>query len=705
MVSRKHRFPDYLANVWPVAITLTGAFVLWLLLFGNPLEIIELRWLGQLLRWRAKVGIAPPVSSHIAQLDVSEDDLKHLPTIELEYGKAATIIRQAAALGAKVIVFDIIFSRGSREESQPILDAINEARRSGAQVVLAEALEPAPARHGESNRIHSFAERLNGPRGLINTRSDDDGVLRRYALVQRGPQGYEPSLALAAYLAWLGLTWKDVEFPSPTTAQWPELAADDKSLVSRRIGVEPVLLNFRAPWRFQARSPAASRSVFLHSSLDQLDRAYTDSQKAQSPEHHSALDDSILFVSYIATGIGDIGTTPMGKNEPGVVAHMQALNDLIQDSFLHRTATWTDGLLLIGLLLPVCFTSRCRGIISLASVWICGLLVLFALSVSLLVTRNIIYSACYIVCLWTAINIAEVARRYVREFVERLKLRTTMSFYFSPPVLERVLKNPGSTEPQEAELTLLLTDLRNSTLLAERLGAKDFFNLLNRVFEIQTRAVMAEEGNLEHFLGDQFLSYWGAPNPQRDGPDRALRAALSLLSEMETFHQSLEGEIRQLFGFGVALHSGTALIGNKGSQLRMDYGLVGDLVNAAARVESLTKYYGVRILVTHDTYAKLTAPPRSRVLDRVIVKGKSASIEILEIEYPPNKPNFDGLARKYAEAFDCYKKGQFETAEQLFAVLADKEGDSPSIALRHRCGFLRVNRPENWDGVFRLESK
>jgi adenylate cyclase len=570
---------------------------------------------------------------------------------------------------------------------------------------LAEALEPAPGGHGAPNRIHSFAERLNGPWGLINTRSDDDGVLRRYALIQRGPQGYEPSLALAAYLSALGLTWKNVEFPSPTIAQWQELAKDFRSQVPRRIGVEPVLLNFRAPWRFRARGEAASRSVFLHMSLDQLDQAYAAARKKQGPEYRNVLDASILFVSYIATGIGDIGTTPMGKNEPGVVAHMQALDDLIQHSFLHRTARWTDALFLIALLLPVCLTSRCRGIISLASVWICGLLVLFGLGVCLLVTTNMVCSACYIAGLWTAINIAEVARRYVREFVERLKLRTTMSFYFSPPVLERVLKNPGSTEPQEAELTLLLTDLRNSTPLAERLGAKDFFNLLNRVFEIQTRAVMDEEGNLEHFLGDQFLSYWGAPDPQPDGPDRALRAALSLLAEMDGFHQSLEGEIQRLFGYGLALHSGAALIGNKGSQLRMDYGVVGDLVNAAARVESLTKYYGVRMLVTHDTFVKLTAPPRSRVLDRVIVKGKSAPIEILEIDYPPNRPNFDKLAQKYAEAFDCYRKGQFETAEQLFAVLAEEERDSPSVALKHRCGLLRVTRPENWDGVFRLESK
>src|ERR1700729_1841350 len=113
-----------------------------------------------------------------------------------------------------------------------------------------------------------------------------------------------------------------------------------------------------------------------------------------------------------------------------------------------------------------------------------------------------------------------------------------------------VLKNPGSMKPQEAELTVLLTDLRNSTAIAESLGASDTFCLLNQVFEAQTKAILAEDGSMEHFLGDQFLSYWGAPDPQPDAADRALRAALSLIVQMEAFRKSLSAEARQLFGYG-----------------------------------------------------------------------------------------------------------------------------------------------------------
>lgn len=102
-------------------------------------------------------------------------------------------------------------------------------------------------------------------------------------------------------------------------------------------------------------------------------------------------------------------------------------------------------------------------------------------------------------------SLCVLAYDFVLEQLERLKLRHTMGLYFSPRVLEVVLADPGSMTPRRAEVTMLLTDLRNSTPLAEMLGPQGMFDLLNRVFEVQTAAIMGEEGNLEHFLGDQFL--------------------------------------------------------------------------------------------------------------------------------------------------------------------------------------------------------
>ena len=305
----------------------------------------------------------------------------------------------------------------------------------------------------------------------------------------------------------------------------------------------------------------------------------------------------------------------------------------------------------------------------------------------------------------TIATFVELGRRQSYEFMQRLKLRATMGLYFSPHVMEQVLKNPGSMEPQQAELTLLLTDLRNSTAIAETLGPNGTFQLLNQVFETQTRAILAEDGSMEHFLGDQFLSYWGAPHPQPDAADRAFRAALSLISGMEEVRPKLDPKVKTLFGYGVALHSGSALIGNKGSAQRLDYGLVGDLINSAARVESLTKHYGVLFLITREAFAKLSVPPLTRLVDKVLVKGKSLPLELLEVRHPFSPDRFEEIAERYNAAFVAYERGNFLEAGRQFAALRDDAQDKPSELMAERCRELQANPSKDWVGIFELKTK
>jgi len=294
---------------------------------------------------------------------------------------------------------------------------------------------------------------------------------------------------------------------------------------------------------------------------------------------------------------------------------------------------------------------------------------------------------------------------FVLERLERMMLRNTMGLYFSPRVLEAVLADPGSMEPRRADVTLLLTDLRNSTPLAEMLGPQGMFELLNRVFEAQTNAIMGEEGNLEHFLGDQFLSYWGAPQAQPDAVDCANRAAIKLITAMEKLRTSLSPEVHKIFGYGVALHSGAVLVGNKGSAQRLDYGLVGDTVNEASRVEALTKYFGVKLLVTSVTLVQFSTEPKHRLVDRVIVKGKSEPVELFECENPCTPPEFAEICQRYDAAYAAYSAGNFEEAEVQFEGLIREFSDGPSKALSARCGELIAHPPAEWAGIWKMDAK
>jgi adenylate cyclase len=686
----------WLRSPWPLRLAICGLAALWVVVAGSPVEPLEMRWFGQVLRWRYEQGLAPQVDPSIVHVDITRDALKKFPTLELEYQNAATIIRQATELGARVVAFDVVFGRGDPAMAEPILKEVERAKAENRTVIFAEALLPSlESGKEERDRSFPFRDRVT-PAGLINVQADGDGVLRRYEYVHRSGDRYEPSLGLACYLAWRLVDWDHgVTFPKQGVLRWEEISSDFTTIESRDFKLDSILLNYRSPW---AGSGPAS---FKHYNVAQLGETYETSRKTNT----QPLGNAIVLVSYCGAGLGDVGTTSLAANQPRVLLHSTALNDLIQRNWLRRSSRWMDALAILSLILLGALARLFRGTALLLLFWIVGVATAGVLSALFIIKAGWVPGLVSTSVVWSLAMFVELGRRQSYEFMQRLKLRATMGLYFSPHIMEHVLKNPGSMEPQQAELTLLLTDLRNSTSIAESLGPNGTFQLLNLVFETQTKAIMAEDGSMEHFLGDQFLSYWGAPDPQPDATDRAFRAALSLIAGMEELRPSLDPKLKTLFGYGVALHSGSALIGNKGSAQRLDYGLVGDLINSAARVESLTKYYGVLFLITREAYAKLVVPPVTRLVDKVLVKGKSLPLELLDVRHSFSPDRFEEIASRYNSAFTDYERGDFGEAERKFGALRDDEQDKPSALMAERCRELNASSPKDWNGIYELKTK
>ena len=682
-------------RVWPPHVALCACAVIVVLSLGNPLETQELRWFGQCLRWRFAIGWAPPVERSIVQLNIDQEDLRTLSTLESEYSTAARIIREASALGASVIAFDTIFARANPETARPLLEAIAEHKN----VVLAEAFNAQPGQTELSVLIRSFPFREDIPAasGLISLSADADGVIRHYDLIHPSKSGYKPSLALAACLMALGLDWKnDVSFPNADQAQWHELSSSDfLTMIPRRVPIGPVLLNIRCPWAVES-GPAA----FGYMNLRQLDALF---EKMRSAGGMKPLSNKILFVGYVAIGEGDVGPTIFGPHEPLIYLHSTALNDLMQSGWLKRSGRLVDALWLCSALLVLAGARWCRTKWALVLWWAMGVVVIAAAGGAALLWMNIVLPTMATTSLWTLATVLEIARRHTNELVERQRLRNTMGLYFSPQVLKNVLENPGRLEPKRVEITLLLTDLRNSTVLAEQLGTEGMLNLLNKIFTVENAAVFAEDGSLEKPVGDQFLAYWGAPAPQPDAADRALRAAMTLIEGMHKLRETFDAKIIELFGYGLALHAGESLIANIGSPQFFHYGPVGDLMNATARVESLTKYYGVLTLATREFCRQLRQPPHARMIDRVVVKGKSVPLELFELKHKFSPENFEEIARRYSEAFASYREGQFKEAEEQFYSLSKQ--DKPSTVLAQRCAELAINPPQDWRGIFALATK
>ncbi len=412
--------------------------------------------------------------------------------------------------------------------------------------------------------------------------------------------------------------------------------------------------------------------------------------------------DKLVLIGPTANLFQDFHLTPFKERMAGPEIHLNIINAALRGEFFRElpVAVGRAFIILAGLLATALCRLTRQPVKRLGIAAVLGAAYLL-LTYALFNNANLVLPVVAPLLVLLACALAALAYDFIVERLERMKLRHTMGLYFSPRVLDAVLANPGSMNPRRADVTLLLTDLRNSTPLAEKLGPQGMFDLLNRVFEAQTTAIMSEEGNLEHFLGDQFLSYWGAPQSQPDAVARAERAAQKLIAAMEQLRASLPADVKALFGYGVALHSGGVLVGNKGSALRLDYGLVGDTVNEAARIEALTREYGVKLLISGDTVAELDGGGTHRLIDRVIVKGKTEPVELFERENPCVPANYRDLCQTYKTAFVDYTAGRFAEAKVLFETLVEQFNDGPSRLLARRCARLLASPPADWKGIWK----
>ena len=263
---------------------------------------------------------------------------------------------------------------------------------------------------------------------------------------------------------------------------------------------------------------------------------------------------------------------------------------------------------------------------------------------------------------------------------------------------------------KDAKVTVLFSDVRGFTTITEKLGASGTVALLNEYFTIMVDCISHEEGMLDKFIGDAIMAAFGIPLPQEDAEDRAMRSAISMIRALWAWNGERETRGEMPIDIGIGLNTDTVVSGNIGSQKRMDYTIIGDGVNLAARLESACKQYGARILLSKQTSSNLKGTYRLRQADLVVVKGKTEPIEILEcLDYHTDDtfPNIMDNVNLCNEAIRAYTKGNWDQAIGFFqeALKATPNDKLPAIYIE-RCEQLMANPPAGeWKGVWHLTSK
>jgi adenylate cyclase len=296
----------------------------------------------------------------------------------------------------------------------------------------------------------------------------------------------------------------------------------------------------------------------------------------------------------------------------------------------------------------------------------------------------------------------------VRDALWNLELAKTamraLSRFVPVPLVRRLFE--ANQEPtlgsEPREVSMMFTDIEGFTALVEREEPLEMARWLGDYFAAMTRAVHAEGGIVDKFIGDAVMALWNAPNPLEAHPVHACAAALRCLRETEAMYasQGWAGRPKLVTRFG--LHAGTVLVGHFGAPDRVSYTAIGDGVNLASRLEGLNKVFGTRIVVSQAVEERARGSFEFRRLDRVAVKGKSQAVAVYELLGAKGERSVPvQVCDAYEQALAAYCERDFGRA---CALLRGQLADSPSRVLHERCLRFQQEPPaEGWDGTLMAE--
>ncbi|NDG85884.1 MAG: adenylate/guanylate cyclase domain-containing protein, partial [Proteobacteria bacterium] len=305
--------------------------------------------------------------------------------------------------------------------------------------------------------------------------------------------------------------------------------------------------------------------------------------------------------------------------------------------------------------------------------------------------------------------------RYILEERNKKFVREAFSKYLAPQVVDLVLEDPSrlTVGGERKEITILFSDLRGFTSFSENMDPKTLTQFLNEYLSEMTDIIFEHKGTLDKYIGDAIMAFWGAPLDQPDQVELAWNAALAMTKRLREIAPDFKARYGIDVSAGIGINSGVVSVGNMGSKRIFEYTVIGDHVNLASRLESLTRLYGCDILSTRESLAGIPEASRGnfhvRLLDSVKVKGKKNAVDILQVTDTPVPP---GVIALFEEARLQFQRRDWDGAKAKFAeasALSEKQSgfpDEPSLTYCRRCDLFKEEPPgPDWDGSIEMRRK
>ena len=542
--------------------------------------------------------------------------------------------------------------------------------------------------------------------GSANFPQDQDGIIRRAptAIYFEGPNHVYPTLVLAAAMDILGIPADGFDYDFDNLIL---RLSDTTGTVIREIPIDDqgrMFVNYYG--RFKTFYYLPYMYCF---DPEMLDPSYWEGK--------------VALVGASLPGLMDLRNTPVQETFAGVEVHANVIHSVLQNEFVSITDAQTNlwALLIICILLGVLVSIPAKPLYTLP-------VPLLAIAVWVIFTYNAFFND---LKMWEVIRPAiSMGGTYLGIFlynfliVEKDKrfLKDTFGTYISPELIDQMFdaKEEPSLGGEEGYHTAFFTDIQSFSAFSEKLSASDLVELLNGYLTEMTNILLDNKGTLDKYIGDAIVAFYGAPAPVDDHEYWACLTAVKMQEGLAELRAKWQGEgdrwpeIVHNMQNRIGVNTGPMVTGNMGSTMRMNYTMMGDTVNLAARLEASAKQYGVYIQVAEETYKVCKDKFIWRDLDYVIVMGKTEPAQVFElIAEAGNMPSgYDKLLPAYHEAVKLYRNQDWAKAIEAFKTSDELEDmfpgrkTNPSRVYIPRCEHYKENPPgDDWDGSWALTKK
>lgn len=524
--------------------------------------------------------------------------------------------------------------------------------------------------------------------GFFSIPPDDDGVIRRAPLLARHGDLLYPSLALEVVRQYYGAPPIELsvsEENNPPLLEGIHLAGFVDIPVDR---LAQAMVPFRGPAGSVSYIPAQD---ILNDNFDA-----------------ASLQDAIILIGTTAAGLSDLRSTPVDEIFPGVEVVANLVLGIMDNRIPEVTAVseGIDMTMLIGMGILFSLLFPHLRPVSLIVVAIVTIGAYLMLSSWLWREHAMVVSQAQPVLLITLITILNAVYGFIVESRSRNRLKSMFGQYVPPALVDEMNKQLNKDfgfQGESREMTVLFCDIRSFTSISESLSANELKRMLNYFFTPMTEEIFNNRGTIDKYVGDMIMAFWGAPLPDTDHRSNAIRSALHMLEKVDAMAEELQARNWPVIQVGIGLNTGTMNVGDMGSEFRRNYTVIGDSVNLGSRLEGLTKFYGVRLIVSEFTRQDDDGYSY-RLLDRVRVKGKQEPVAIYEPVGETQKLSAQTLDAidQFDQVSQYYHAQNWDQASSLLQTLRKADPQRKLYQLyQERIEQLATQQlPEDWDGVY-----